>query len=145
MYGYYIKMFEYINGRNTYTSENYQGNFAIWWCGKEWRIGPKRTIGQCLSYAKSTHESECLLNYTGWEDWNIYYGINEGWKPAGKGLGLRCVLSSSRFSDIGKIKNTTTEKRLITTPIQGKFRWYFKKLGKLKFCICQIDQGISIL
>ena len=114
IFGHYIRIQEVINEHNSYLSEDHNGSFGIWWCNKKWRIGPIRTKGQCLGYAKLDHDFKCPLNYT--SNWMLYHGLYEGWKDSGKGLSVRCN-SLEKMSTQDEKAKTSKQTQTITAEI----------------------------
>ena len=82
---------EIVNGRSLYVSKDKK--YGIWWCGAQWRIGPKSKKGQCYGFISSINE-ECPENV----GYSWKYQDDKGkWKDAGEGLVLECTEKSGKY------------------------------------------------
>ena len=106
IFGFYSPKFNW-NGKAFYESEYGGGLFGIWWCGDAWWIGLSGGEGQCAGVAydvklQNTRCPQVLAGHT----WFLYN--HKGWKPAGKGLTVRCVEKESKFVSNQKFSGTAT-------------------------------------
>ena len=107
IFGLYSREVKKIKGKSFYRSEDYNGRIGIWWCGDAWWIGLSGGEGQCAGVAydvklQNTRCPQVLAGHT----WFLYY--HKGWKPAGKGLTVRCVEKESKFVSNQKFSGTAT-------------------------------------
>ena len=87
-YGEYKMHSEIVNGRPLFVSKD--NEWGIWWCGHQWRIGPRAKKGQCYGLISNINE-ECPEN-VGYS-WKYKDGA---WKSAGEGLVLECIEKSRK-------------------------------------------------
>ena len=94
IFGLYSRQVEKVNGRSFYISDfkDYkdEGYYGISWCGDSWWIQYKSWKGQCIGFGydvklQNTACPQIIQGYTWW------LSVSYGWKPAGKGLNVRCV------------------------------------------------------
>ena len=107
IFGLYSREVQKIKGKSFYISEDYKRRYGIWWCGDAWWIGYSGQKGQCIGYAydvkrQNTRCPQVLAGHT----WYLAY--HKDWKPAGKGLTVRCVEKESKFVSNQKFSGTAT-------------------------------------
>ena len=75
IFGTYGKSSEKVNGYSYFTSDDFNGQYAIWYCIAKysWVIGRSQDKGECKGYAHFIKDETCLECLPSW-GWRIYHG-----------------------------------------------------------------------
>ena len=75
--GTYVLSNVKVNGRDYFTSTEFDGRYGIWYCSvfDSWIIGLSEEKGQCKGYAHIIRSEKCLECLPSW-GWRLYTGTS---------------------------------------------------------------------